>query len=258
MSRARYSKDWFYLLSDNALFETEFENLVVQHAEMLRSDAIVVPFKEIIEADGLPSRRADLALVDLRYRFWWVIEVELIGHALEGHVLPQVQTFVEGRYGVSHAAALLRGSAELDETRLRTMMMGEQPRVVVISNRHDPHWDRSITNAGASLAVLKVFRSDQNRDIFVIDGNLPDHVGDCLSDIIAVRGLPSMFRIVSPGALPQPCENKFLIQVDGRTTTWSLMETAKDWFLSPVDVRLTGLSYSLYADDDGVLTLRGK
>jgi hypothetical protein len=36
------------------------------------------------------------------------------------------------------------------------------------------------------------------------------------------------------------------------------METARDWFLSPVDVRLSGSSYSIYADEDGVLTLRGK
>jgi hypothetical protein len=257
MSRARYSKDWFYLLSDNALFEAEFENLVVQHAELLRSDAIVVPFKEIVEADGLPSRKPDLALIDRSYRFWWVIEVELIGHALDGHVLPQVQTFVEGRYGVRHASALLRASEELNEERLRAMMMGEQPRVVVISNRHDPQWDRSISNAGASLAVLKVFRSGQNRDIFVVDGNLPDHRGDCLSEIVAIRGLPSMFRIISPGALPKTADKKFSIKVDGRATTWSLMETAKDWFLSPVDVRLPGLRYWIYADDDGVLSLRG-
>src|SRR5689334_16688900 len=40
--------------------------------------------------------RPDLALVAKDLSHWFVIEVELISHSLEGHVLPQVRTF---RYG---------------------------------------------------------------------------------------------------------------------------------------------------------------
>src|SRR5262245_59330266 len=40
--------------------------------------------------------RPDLALVAKDFSHWFVIEVELVTHSLEGHVLPQVRAF---RYG---------------------------------------------------------------------------------------------------------------------------------------------------------------
>ena len=84
---------------------------------------------------GREKHRRDLALIDPQYRYWWVIEVELIGHSLQGHVIPQVRTFVEGRYDKTHAAALAKRSKKLDPQKLAAMMLGEAPNVVVISNR---------------------------------------------------------------------------------------------------------------------------
>jgi hypothetical protein len=96
MARVKFKNEWFYPVSENAFFETELEALVVQNGGLLKEGAFVLPFKATVTAPGLPPKQPDLALIDPLYRYWWVIEVELIGHSLHGHVIPQIQTFVEG------------------------------------------------------------------------------------------------------------------------------------------------------------------
>src|SRR5215212_6983126 len=102
MARVRFGGHWFPEISPKALYETEFEAVFMQNADLLRRDATVVPFKQTVYSAPFESARADLALVDNEYREWWVIELELIHHDLSGHVLPQVRTLAEGRYGLEH------------------------------------------------------------------------------------------------------------------------------------------------------------
>lgn len=257
MTRLRFRDEWFYLVSDNAFFETELEALVVQNSGLLRDGAIVVPFKTTVTAPGLPPRRPDLVLLDPLYRYWWVIEVELIGHSLHGHVIPQIQTFVEGHYGEPHIAALIRQSQDLDERKLRAMMLGDPPEVVVISNRLDLGWQDSLSKSGAHLAALCVFRSDKNRDIFVLDGALPESHLSCLTRIVPTK-IDRMFRILSPGALVEWGANDLTILVHDRPTVWTRMITATDSFLfSPLEVELDpNVGYAIYEHEQGALRLR--
>lgn len=250
MSRAKYNNDWFYRLSDDAHLEVEFERLIEANSELLIDDAIVVPFKQTVCADGLPDRRPDLALVDRQYRFWWVIEVEIATHSLGGHVLPQVQTFVEGRYGRDHAAALNRASERLDHDKLLAMMAGDQPEVVVIANRHLDSWETSIKNEGAHFCVMNVYRSENNRDIFIFDGGLPRRRAECLTEIVPSRSIPSMFRIKSPGSLPQNGDDRIELYVGVRKCSFTIHKTASDWYVLADSIRLKQAVYEIKLNPD--------
>jgi hypothetical protein len=257
MTKVRFRDEWFYLVSDDTFFETELESLIVQNGGLLRDGALVLPFKATVTAPGLEPRRPDLALIDPLYRYWWVIEVELTSHSLRGHVIPQISTFVEGSYGTTHVSALSKQSPQLDEAKLRAMMLGEAPEVVVISNRMDSAWKDSIEKSGAHLVVLNVFRSDKSRDIFHLEGVLPDSPQDCLSRIVPTK-IARMFRVLSPGALTGHGGDKVSILVENRLTTWTVMQTATDCFMfSPLEINLAlSAGYMIYEGEDGNLNLR--
>ena len=105
-------------LTPKAFFESEFEAVILQNVHLLCPNAILVPFKQTVFVSEYESKRPDLALIDLDYRFWWVIEVELASHSLSGHVVPQTRVLLEGRYGTEHIDALLRQKPSLDRDRL--------------------------------------------------------------------------------------------------------------------------------------------
>lgn len=248
MTRARHRNDWYYPISDDATFEVEFEALIVQNAGLLRPDAIILPFKETIFADDLAPRRADLVLIDTSYRFWWVIEVELVGHSLENHVLPQVRTFVEGRYGEPHISALLKAEPLLDSDRLRAMVRSNHPEIVVISNRHDIRWEAALKNEGVSFCVINIFRSDTNRDIFIVGEGLPHPSSECLTNIVPAKSLPGMYRVIAPGSLDLAGRKTIGMEFGGKQILFKIYETAKDWYIVPENFRMGTKSYSIFLD----------
>jgi hypothetical protein len=151
----------------------------------------------------------------------------------------------------------MKQSSDLDSEKLSAMMQGEPPAVVVISNQLDPVWDDSLRKSGAYLAALNVFRSTEHRDVFVLDGGLPDTPLDYLTRIAPTK-IDRMFKVLSPATLTGRGSNTIDIHVDDRLTTWTKMPTANDCFIfSPVEVELyPNVTYAIYEDDAGSLNLR--
>lgn len=258
MARLRHKDEWFIEIDPQAFFESEFEAVILQNVHLLCPNAKLLPFKQTVFSSEYESKRPDLALIDLDYRFWWVIEVELASHSLSGHVIPQTRVLVEGRYGDEHVNALLRQDPSLDAVRLEAMMRGEPPQVVVVSNRYDARWDKELNAIGVAYSVFNVFRSMLNNDIFLFDGALPEQGGNQLSVITPAKGLPRFFRVHSPGALPVAEGRQVSILVDGRQTTWRRIDIKNQCYLA-VEGRASLSSdqpYILDRSEDGNLSLR--
>ena len=258
MARLRHRDEWFVEIDPQAFFESEFEAVILQNVHLLCPHAHLVPFKQTVFSSGFESKKPDLALIDWDYRFWWVIEVELASHNLSSHVIPQTRVLVEGRYGEDHVAALARQNKSLDPVRLEAMMRGEMPRVVVISNRYDHLWERELATIGVSYTVFNVFRSMLNNDIFLFDGHLPEQGGDQLTVLTPAKGLPRIFRVHSPGALPVEDGGSMQILVNGRTTRWRRFDTKDQCYLA-AEGRLSIVADRKYVIDrleDGSLSIR--
>ena len=91
MPRLYHNGEWFDELSPTALAEAEFEDLLIQNAQILRANTVIVPFKKTVYS-AEQSARADLAIISTDYRHWIVVEVEMSRHSLYSHVIPQVRT----------------------------------------------------------------------------------------------------------------------------------------------------------------------
>jgi hypothetical protein len=232
MARLRHKDEWFIEIDPQAFFETEFEAVILQNVHLLHPNAILLPFKQTVFSSEYESKKPDLALIDLEYRFWWVIEVELASHSLASHVVPQTRVLVEGHYGDEHVDALLRADPGLDRARLESMMRGEPPRIVVISNRYDARWDRELATIGVAYSVFNVFRSTLNNDIFLFDGSLPQEAGDQVTVITPAKGIPRFFRVHSPGALPVGSGEIIPILVEGRRTIWRRIDIKNQCYLA--------------------------
>jgi hypothetical protein len=250
MARLRYRNSWFDEVNSTSFYETEFESVLLQNADLLVPGAHLVPFKQAISDYNQTSNCPDLALIDPAYRFWWVIEVELTSHSLRGHVLPQVRTFVEGRYGPEHVRALLRYGPALDERRLREMLRGDPPEIVVIADRFLDEWQRELRKVGVHYAVFNLFRSPENLDIMYFDGSLPSLNAHHISRAIPI-GITRMLRLLSPAAVPG--ENGSTLQVffHGRPTMWTRVDTDNLTFLTLRDPLEIGKARSYVLESDG-------
>lgn len=237
MARLLVNDEWYDGLATNALYESEYEKLVQRHAPNLFAGWQYIPFKTSV-ASPSGIGRPDGALVDYEYRSWWVVEVELAHHSLEGHVLPQVEVFRTGNYEQSHADALAEHS-DLDQSLLREMVKGSPPRVLIVVNLPSPDWRKPLKARGSLLSVVEVFRSKANKYSLRLNGEQPLPPTDVVSVCRRHPLLSGMFVVESPAALIDTAgqfDEPIFIDLDGQPTEWQRWATADEVFLRPARV----------------------
>lgn len=257
MPRLFHRNEWFFELSPTALAESEFESLLVQNAEIIRPGHRIVPFKKTAYASDR-SARADLAIIADDYRHWTVVEVEMIRHDLHSHVIPQIRTLSEASYTAEHAQYLAARAANFNAQKLTEMMRGEAPEVLVLVNKPDDEWAREIRRYGAHMMVFEIFRSTtSNRHIFAIDGELPNHADDVLSEL-SFGLLPRLLAVSSPAALNFLPGEQQAVFIDNQVTYWERFDTATSCYLTPVGNMpiKPGSTYALVRTDAGQLAIR--
>ena len=204
----------------------------MSRANSLFTDYHVVPFKIPVESeDG--RKVPDLALIERRYRYWWVVEVEMAHHSLHGHVIPQIEVFARGKFGQEHYEYMVSKCNELNKNALADMIKGAQPRVLVVVNRAVPNWMEPIHRLDGLVAIVEIFRSGRNQHILRINGDYPSGsddriVSNCRLDI----GMPGLLQIDSPASLGIANGEQISIELDGGLTNWSRLDISdKVWLL---------------------------
>ena len=257
MARILLDNQWFDSLNSSALYEVEFERIVRQKSSVLFPGFHCVPFKKTVYSED-EAARPDYALVEAEYREWWVVEMELSHHSLEGHVLPQVNTLSRARYGEEEATYLAVQSESLDRVWLRDLMKGQVPRVLVVVNQARPDWVHPLGTVGAELAVFEVFCSDRNRYVYRFNGFAPTGPGQALSRCRLDRDLPWMLRVDSPAALNVRRNQRLVIAFGQLTTKWERVDSSDSVWLVPLDrvpLKKNG-EYELVRLEDGSLRLQ--
>jgi len=102
--------------------------------------------------------KPDLALVARDFSHWFVIEVEVVSHSLDGHVLPQVRGF---RYGDPQpdCSTILARELKVDMRQARTLVELVPRSVAVIANKRDQKWEVALNAHEIQLLIVSVFRS---------------------------------------------------------------------------------------------------
>jgi hypothetical protein len=230
MARILINGLWYDELSSSALYESEYESIIIRHSETIYPDFIAVPFKKTVYSDE-DSARADLALISVNYQSWWVVEVERSEHSLDGHVLPQIRTLSSATYDHSVCEYLCAKCPELDFIKVGEMLKGSQPKVLVIVNKPMPDWARALKRYDAELAVVEIFRSEHNQAVFRVNGYRPVISSDIISICRFEEMLPNFLEVVSPAVLP--CGDKFTIMYDNGLSDWKRVDIADKVYLVP-------------------------
>jgi hypothetical protein len=232
MARILLDSQWLESLNSSALYEVEFERIVRQKSSLLFPGFYCVPFKKTVFSEE-DAARPDYALVEVEYREWWVVEMELAHHSLEGHVLPQVTTLSRARYGQEEATYLAEQAEALDRLWLRDLMKGQVPRVLVVVNQARPEWVDPLRLVRAELAVFEVFCSDRNKYAYRFNGFAPAGPGQILSRCKLDRDLPWMLRIDSPAALNVRRNDWVSVAFGPVTTKWQRIDASDSVWLVP-------------------------
>ena len=217
-------------------YESEFTSIVkTQLAKFLPAFSIV-DFSPFVIGDGGVRRKPDLALIDRNYAMWAVVEVELDSHPLEHHVLPQVQAFVTGRYGVSHANLIYEKDSGLNLGSLRNLIAYVPPEVLVVVNSRsvlENGWSVLESDHSAHLTFIESFRSQDDDVVFSLSGYIPSPQS---SQIISLKKHMMLNALVcaQPMDVPAVIPDEIRLYWRDRPYTWPVLRT-KDTvlFLAP-------------------------
>lgn len=224
MARILLGDEWFEELASTSLYESEFEQILFQEASRIFPEYYVVPFKTIVVSeDG--DAKADFVLIHKTYRRWWVVEAEMGHHSLNGHVLPQVRSLSRAEYTDAEALYLCDQAPTLDRDRVREMIKGEQPRVLVVVNVPVPGWRERLQPYDAVLAVFQIFRSKFNHYVYRVNGDFPNENNEIVSTC-RCWDLHRFLKIDSPTQLGLKRGETITLHHETGAMQWERVDTA--------------------------------
>lgn len=161
----------FQLCDPTEIKESQFESDVLRVLDHLYPDWQVFQFRPDVYHGGAVWT-PDLAIVDRRNEHWFVVEVEIATHHLEKHVLPQVSAFLHGDYAKS-SALMLANAIGISEQSASTLLAYVPREVVVISNRRDEKWDKTLAALGVQHLVISTYRNTlTGQTLHRVDGEI--------------------------------------------------------------------------------------
>ena len=131
----------FQLVDPAAFVEIDFEAEVVKALTCLQPDYWCGVFAGTFLHEG-DRRSADLALIHKSLSHWFVVEVEMAGHSLEHHVLPQVRCFRYGDPDPSCVTSLTRAFSAITADLAAFILRYVPSYVAVVGNLPDQEWTR--------------------------------------------------------------------------------------------------------------------
>jgi len=158
------------LTDPDAPTEAEFEYQVVRALTCFFPNHKCIVFSGGFRLDA-EIFRPDLALFASDFSHWFVIEVELVSHSFERHVLPQVRAF---RYGEPLDDCVNQIAKALGVTpRQAITLVRHVPRnVAVVANKREATWEIALRSHSVQLLAVSVFSSQSGPSALELEGDL--------------------------------------------------------------------------------------
>jgi len=168
----------YELWDADAALEGEFEHVVAKALVCVYPNYICFPFAGSFKLDDDISK-PDLALVAKDLSHWFIIEVELVSHSLDRHVLPQIRCF---QYGTPQEDCISILARELSKTpeQIHTFLRVVPRTVAVIANKRNRDWEIAFNSLQVQMLTVSAFNSPNGIQAVEIDGRLfakKEHLG---------------------------------------------------------------------------------
>ena len=254
MAKILINQDLYDQVSDRTFYEAEYEKIIEKCAGILFPDFYFLPFKATVQSEN-NTAKPDYALIDKKYRDWWVVEIEMAYHSLENHVIPQVQTLSNASYSKKEAEILAKNSALLEYQKVLDMLKGKQPNVIVIVNATLPTWIEKLNRYNCIVTFFEIFITDRNNFAYKINGQFPQKFKDFLSKCRFEKSIPNFLKVQSPAGLGISHGEELKIYYLNEFTYWRRLDTGDSVWLVPRGknpLKATN-EYKLFTQDDGSL-----
>lgn len=159
-----------HLADPDAPSEAEFESQVARALSCFFPNHRCVAFTGAFRLDT-EVYRPDLALFASDFSHWFVIEVELVSHSFECHVLPQVRAF---RYGepLDDCVAQISKVLSISAAQAVTLIRHVPRSVAVVANKLDTKWKIALGAHNIQLIAVSTFSSLSGLNALEIEGDL--------------------------------------------------------------------------------------
>jgi hypothetical protein len=162
--------------------------------------------------------KPDLALVARDCSHWFVIEVELLAHSFDGHVLPQVKAF---RYGapLDDCITQLSKALKLDRPSTATLVHHVPRNVVVIANGRNRDWELQLRAHNIQFLSAYRFLTSGGDQALELDGDFK-----VVQESLGIGVFVATDRSIRLGAAVKLSDGE--IQIDDP------LGSISDWFVS--------------------------
>lgn len=161
----------FKLLDPTQFLEIDFEVEVHKALNCLMPDYWCRVFGGSFIHEG-ERRAADLVMVHRTLSHWFVVEVEVAGHSLEGHVLPQIRCFRFGEPAQTCVSSLCNAFPEFTAHQAKALLDHVPRSVLVIANVHDPVWVTALRALDTDLLTVSVYEGTQCQRAYELEGSV--------------------------------------------------------------------------------------
>ena len=217
----------FQLVDPTSFLEIEFEAAVVRALKCVYPQYWCGVFSGTFQLNG-KRRKSDLALIHNSFSHWFVIEVELAGHSLEHHVIPQVRCFKYGKPESSCINSLTNAFPEIKRNQAARILEDLPLHVAVVGNLPNEKWTTAMQALGAQHLTVSVYRNGKGIFAYEVEGQLiatEESIG-----FAKYSAIDDCFRISSSSRLP--VGQIQLMDQFGQTGTWTVREYAETFWVS--------------------------
>lgn len=211
----------FHLVDPTQFLEGDFEAEVVKALSCLMPEYMCGIFAGAFVLEG-ERRMADLALVHKSLSHWFVVEVELAGHSLEHHVLPQVRCFRYGEPEDSCVTSLVRAFSILTREQAVSLLNYIPRYVAVVGNLPDQNWTTKLSAVDVQHLTVSIYKDRNGRSAHEVEGRLTVRAASL--GFARFSAIDNCLRI--PRGCGLPVGNLQIVDQFGNLADWTVREEA--------------------------------
>jgi hypothetical protein len=243
----------FDLWDPDASGETEFEKVVARALSCVYPRYVCAMFSGSFRYNDR-TYHPDLALIARDFSHWFVIEVELVTHNFQSHVLPQVRSFQYGEAQSDCVNSLVKTEL-MNAAQAKTFMAVVPRTVAVIANKWNSDWFVALSALQIQLAAISIFRSSTGKEAVEVTGRL-----EAFSAHLGFGRYAAVDRaLVFPKDLGLPDGEVQINDPGGSIATWTISRDRQyAWLVKAVGTPdlPDDYTFQLVRTVDGGLTLR--